>query len=123
MNPGNAVFRNKNLHSLSGFINLGDLSKLNPKPNAMTRYKALLTFVLLVPFIISAQTTDKTVKTALLIVDIQDFYFPGEGPGLFHAEDVQTAVLATLKDGRYAIVIDLKDFKENYKKYLFQPSE
>lgn len=217
------------------------MSKLNPKPNAMTRYKVLLTFVLLFPIIICAQTKGNPVKTALLIVDIQDFYFPGEGPGLFHAEeaslaakevlgifrdqkqlvvhvrhlskkgfeiranvapisgekiitkqevnsfqktdlldylksntinrlviigmqtqmclegavraardfgfdcivvqdacatrdlkfgekmvkaeDVQTAVLAMLKDGRYAKIIDLKDFKENSKKYLFQPTE
>ncbi|MEI7421325.1 MAG: cysteine hydrolase family protein [Prolixibacteraceae bacterium] len=207
----------------------------------MTRYKVLLILALLFPLIICAQTKLDQVKTALLIVDIQDFYFPGEGPGLFHAEeaslaakevlgifrnqkqlvvhvrhqskkgfeiranvapingekvitkqevnsfqktdlqeylksnainrlviigmqtqmclegavraahdfgydcivvqdacatrdlkfgdkmvkaeDVQTAVLATLKDGRYAKVIDLMDFKENNKKYLFQPTE
>jgi nicotinamidase-related amidase len=214
---------------------------MNPKLNAMTRYKVLLILALLFPLIICAQTKLDQVKTALLIVDIQDFYFPGEGPGLFHAEeaslaakevlgifrnqkqlvvhvrhqskkgfeiranvapingekvitkqevnsfqktdlqeylksnainrlviigmqtqmclegavraahdfgydcivvqdacatrdlkfgdkmvkaeDVQTAVLATLKDGRYAKVIDLMDFKENNKKYLFQPTE
>ena len=45
------------------------------------------------------------------------------GDKMVKAEDVQTAVLATLKDGRYAKVIDLKDFKENTKKYLFQPTE
>ena len=39
------------------------------------------------------------------------------------AEDVQTAVLATFTDGRYAKVIDLKDFKENYTKYLFQETK
>lgn len=207
----------------------------------MTRYKVLLILALLFPLIICAQSKLDQVKTALLIVDIQDFYFPGEGPGLFHAEeaslaakevlgifrnqkqlvvhvrhqskkgfeiranvapingekvitkqevnsfqktdlqeylksnainrlviigmqtqmclegavraahdfgydcivvqdacatrdlkfgdkmvkaeDVQTAVLATLKDGRYAKVIDLMDFKENNKKYLFQPTE
>jgi len=217
------------------------LRKLNSKPNAMTRYKVLLIVVLLFPKIIYAQTKSDPIKTALLIVDIQDFYFPGEGPGLFHAEeaslaakdvlgifrdqkqlvvhvrhqsnkgfeirsnvapisgekvitkqevnsfqktdlqeylksnainrlviigmqtqmclegavraahdlgydcivvqdacatrdlkfgdkmvkaeDVQTAVLATFKDGRYARVIDLKDFKETIKKYLFQPVE
>lgn len=27
-----------------------------------------------------------SVKTALLIVDIQNFYFPGDGPGLVNAE-------------------------------------
>ena len=89
----------------------------------MTRYKVLLLCIFLSPIIISAQTKGEPIKTALLIVDIQDFYFPGDGPGLFHAEDVQTAVLATPKDGRYAKIIDLKDFKENSKKYLFLPTE
>lgn len=36
------------------------------------------------------------------------------------AEDVQTAVLATFKDGRYARVIDLKTFQEDSEKYLMQ---
>jgi nicotinamidase-related amidase len=35
------------------------------------------------------------------------------------AEDVQTAVLATITDGRYAKVIDLKEFRENRDKYLY----
>jgi nicotinamidase-related amidase len=45
------------------------------------------------------------------------------GDKMVKAEDVQTAVLATLTDGRYAKVVDLKDFKENIKKYLFLKSE
>jgi nicotinamidase-related amidase len=36
------------------------------------------------------------------------------------AEDVHTGVLATMTDGGYAKVIDLKDFKENTDKYLIQ---
>ena len=36
------------------------------------------------------------------------------------AEDVQTTILATLTDGGYAKVIDLKAFKENQDHYLFQ---
>ena len=36
------------------------------------------------------------------------------------AEDVQTSTLATFIDGEYAIVTDLKNFKENIDKYLFQ---
>lgn len=39
------------------------------------------------------------------------------------AEDVHTAVLATLKVGGYAKVIDLKEFKENTIKYIFQKKE
>lgn len=36
------------------------------------------------------------------------------------AADVQTQVLATITDGGYAKVTDLKDFKENADEYLFQ---
>jgi nicotinamidase-related amidase len=36
------------------------------------------------------------------------------------AEDVQTSILATITDGRYGKVIDLKIFKENIDKYLQQ---
>ena len=34
----------------------------------------------------SQQKGNNSIKTALLIVDIQNFYFPGEGPGLVNAE-------------------------------------
>jgi len=34
----------------------------------------------------SQQIENGTIKTALMIVDIQNFYFPGEGPGLVNAE-------------------------------------
>ncbi len=33
----------------------------------------------------SQQKADGAIKTALLIIDIQDFYFPGDGPGLVNA--------------------------------------
>jgi nicotinamidase-related amidase len=36
------------------------------------------------------------------------------------AEDVQTAILATITDGGYAKVIDLKTFKDNIDRYLLQ---
>jgi len=36
------------------------------------------------------------------------------------AEDVQTTILATITDGGYGKVIDLKTFKGNIDKYLFQ---
>jgi nicotinamidase-related amidase len=43
--------------------------------------------LLLLPFVLNAQSaTDNSKKTALLLVDIQDFYFPGDGPGLVNAE-------------------------------------
>ncbi|MFA5046986.1 MAG: cysteine hydrolase family protein [Paludibacter sp.] len=34
-----------------------------------------------------SQAKNDGSKTALLIVDIQDFYFPGDGPGLVNAEE------------------------------------
>lgn len=48
-----------------------------------------------------------TIKTALLIVDIQEFYFPGEGPGLVNAEQAgQQAgiVLNTFRDQKLNVV-------------------
>jgi nicotinamidase-related amidase len=41
------------------------------------------------------------------------------GDKTVRAEDVQTAVLATITDGRYGKVITLKEFKENTEKYMF----
>jgi nicotinamidase-related amidase len=43
--------------------------------------------LLLLPFVLNAQSaSDNSKKTALLLVDIQNFYFPGDGPGLVNAE-------------------------------------
>jgi len=42
----------------------------------------LLLTVLLFTFAGKSQTKNDPMKTALLIVDIQNFYFPGEGTGL-----------------------------------------
>jgi len=44
------------------------------------------------------QQNNEPVKTALLIVDIQNFYFPGEGgPGLVHAETASLAAKEVLQ--------------------------
>ena len=46
-------------------------------------------FLILLIFLCSANSQPKennSIKTALLIVDIQNFYFPGDGPGLVGAE-------------------------------------
>lgn len=51
--------------------------------------KTLLLVMALFLFKFSANSQQKengSIKTALLIVDIQDFYFPGDGPGLVNAE-------------------------------------
>lgn len=39
----------------------------------------------------NAQLKNDSIKTALLIVDIQNFYFPGDGPGLVNAEQASLA--------------------------------
>ena len=38
------------------------------------------------PYSANSQQKGNNIKTALLIVDIQNFYFPGDGPGLVNAE-------------------------------------
>lgn len=51
--------------------------------------KTLILVLALSVFPFSANSRQKepaSVKTALLIVDIQNFYFPGDGPGLVNAE-------------------------------------
>lgn len=45
------------------------------------------------------------------------------GDKVVKAEDVQTITLATITGGGYGKVIDLKVFKENLDKYLFQKAE
>ncbi len=47
----------------------------------------------------------------------RDLKFNGR---IVKAEDVQTSTLATITDGGYGKVIDLKTFKENSDKYLYQ---
>lgn len=51
----------------------------------MKRILCLVLVLLFFSMANSKQTTD-SIKTALLIVDIQNFYFPGDGPGLANAE-------------------------------------
>ena len=54
-----------------------------------------------------AQQKTEPMKTALLIVDIQNFYFPGEGPGLVHAEEAAFAakeVLQIFRDQKQLVI-------------------
>ncbi len=57
----------------------------------------LIITLILLTFSGIGQTEKKTMKTALLIVDIQNFYFPGEGPGLVHAEEASLAAKEVLQ--------------------------
>lgn len=56
------------------------------KTNAMIKLVGILGLLIL-PFALSAQSENEfQKKTALLLVDVQNFYFPGDGPGLVNAE-------------------------------------
>lgn len=63
----------------------------------LTKRLGLVLMVLLFAIGGKSQTTSNPVKTALLIVDIQKFYFPGDGPGLYHAEEASLAAKEVLK--------------------------
>lgn len=52
----------------------------------MKRISGLLLALVIFQFSTIAQQKNDQIKAALLIVDIQNFYFPGEGPGLVNAE-------------------------------------
>lgn len=52
----------------------------------MKRIIFLLIILTISLFNVFSQIDSNSIKTALLIVDIQEFYFPGEGPGLVNAE-------------------------------------
>lgn len=58
----------------------------------------------------SAQENPPVVKTALLIVDIQNFYFPGDGPGLVNAEQASLAAkeVLTIFRGRQQMVVHVR---------------
>ncbi len=47
---------------------------------------SLILTILIFHYSVNAQQERDSIKTALLIVDIQNFYFPGNGPGLVNAE-------------------------------------
>lgn len=52
----------------------------------MKRLSVLILAFLFFQYSANSQHTEENIHTALLIVDIQDFYFPGDGPGLVNAE-------------------------------------
>jgi nicotinamidase-related amidase len=57
-------------------------------------------FLIILLFSLSSsakQQQNDSAKTALLIVDIQNFYFPGDGPGLVNAEAASLAAKQVLQ--------------------------
>ncbi len=62
----------------------------------MKALKLILILIILQTSVFARQE-EKDIKTALLIVDIQNFYFPGEGPGLVNAELASVAAKEVLQ--------------------------
>jgi nicotinamidase-related amidase len=63
----------------------------------MNKLLILNLYILILPVMTMAQPKSGAVKTALLIVDIQQFYFPGDGPGLYRAEEASLAAKEVLQ--------------------------
>jgi nicotinamidase-related amidase len=74
----------------------------------MKKLLGLILTVLLFQYTVNAQQKSDSVKTALLIVDIQNFYFPSDGrPGLVNAEPASLAaseVLQIFRDKKQLVV-------------------
>jgi nicotinamidase-related amidase len=73
----------------------------------MKRLLSLIVTILLFQYSINAQQKSNSIKTALLIVDIQNFYFPGEGPGLVNADSASSAakeVLQIFRDKKQLVI-------------------
>src|SRR5665647_3182548 len=73
----------------------------------MRQKLSILLFAMVIAYSGMAQQKSEPMKTALLIVDIQNFYFPGEGPGLVHAEEAALAareVLQIFRDQKQLVI-------------------
>ena len=75
--------------------------------NTMKRSLILIIAVLIFQYSASSQQKGDNLRTALLIVDIQNFYFPGDGPGLVNAEQaslVAKEILQSFRDKKQLVV-------------------
>lgn len=63
----------------------------------MKRLICLALVIVLFQYSANSQQNNDSIKTALVIVDIQNFYFPGEGPGLINAESASIVAKEVLK--------------------------
>jgi len=65
-----------------------------------------------------AQKSNESIKTALLIIDIQNFYFPGETPGLVNAEEaslVAKNVLSQFRNEKQLVVHIRHESKKGFE--------
>lgn len=77
------------------------------KLNNMNRILSLSVFVVIFQYSLYSQEKSDSFKTALLIVDIQNFYFPGNGPGLVNAEQASLnaqQILHTFRENNQLVV-------------------
>jgi nicotinamidase-related amidase len=75
--------------------------------NIMKRSLILIIAVLFFQYSVSSQQKGDNLRTALLIVDIQNFYFPGDGPGLVNAEQASLTakeILQVFRDKKLLVV-------------------
>ncbi len=73
----------------------------------MKRLVIIFITVFLFQYVVKAQQNNIAIKTALLIVDIQNFYFPGEGPGLSGAEPaslIAKEILQLFRDKKQLVI-------------------
>ena len=73
----------------------------------MKRTLILIIAVLVFQYSVSSQQKGDSLKTALLIVDIQNFYFPGDGPGLVNSEQasmIAKEILQIFRDKKQLVV-------------------
>lgn len=68
---------------------------------------SLILTVLLFQHSVNAQQKNDNMKTALLIIDIQNFYFPGDGAGLVNAEPaslIAKEILQIFRDKKQLVI-------------------
>jgi nicotinamidase-related amidase len=73
----------------------------------MKRIIIILALIFITSSLLGRSTPADSIKTALLIVDIQDFYFPGDGPGLINAQgaaQVASKVLSVFRERTLTVV-------------------
>jgi nicotinamidase-related amidase len=73
----------------------------------MKRLLIFISIVLIFQFSANSQQKSDSIKTALLIVDIQNFYFPGDDPGLVNAEEASLKakeILQIFRDNKQLVV-------------------
>ena len=73
----------------------------------MKRILTLILTAILIQLSVISQQTSNSPKTSLLIVDIQNFYFPGDGPGLVNAEQASLSakeILQIFRDKKQLVV-------------------